>query len=148
MCDARNTGRGDSNLLYWVENRGRRDLTKHDELEWRSLSTERCRDSNVYDAAGFRRASAQRSESVILSFCGSSFCGSFFLNAIRVLMRRDMFVDGNRWCIRADLMNSLPDEAIHKTVAAFTNIPERSGTFRRSHHSFLLFTATDDSHHI
>lgn len=35
---------------------------------------------------------------------------------------------GNRWCIRADLMNSLPDEAIHKTVAAFTDIPERSGT--------------------
>lgn len=26
-------------------------------------------------------------------------------------------------------MNSLPDECINKTVAAFKNIPERSGTF-------------------
>ena len=33
---------------------------------------------------------------------------------------------GNRWCIRADLILTLPDEVIHTSVTAFRHIPEGS----------------------
>lgn len=58
--------------------------------------------------------------------------GPFFLSrfSVRFLMVSFRWVAaGNRWCIRANLMNSLPDECIYQTVAAFKNIPERSGAF-------------------
>ncbi|KAL8286269.1 hypothetical protein RQP46_004757 [Phenoliferia psychrophenolica] len=33
---------------------------------------------------------------------------------------------GNRWCIRADLISTLPDDVIHTSVTAFRHIPEGS----------------------
>lgn len=43
-------------------------------------------------------------------------------NVVHILKAQE----GNRWCIRANLMDSLPDEAVHQTVLRFRNMPERS----------------------
>lgn len=111
-----NAGRRHPALLPRRTERWRSIFAEYHELGGRTVSPQGRRDQDVPHAAGQRAESSQRAR-----------CVPFSLALGQMLMVVVGDAAGNRWCIRANLMNSLPDECIHQTVAAFKNIPERSG---------------------